>query len=108
MLMAKRRFWRAMRGRVDLDLHTRRKGPRDCAAFLAADGMEPGRAEAMVRRYALKPGYQLSYTMGRRRFRRLYTAFRAEGGTPAAFARGVLAQGEIHFHHLEQTLRQGG
>jgi hypothetical protein len=108
LLMAKRRFWRAMRGQADFNLHMRRQSPEEAAAGLIAQGMPRHRAMAMVRRYALKPGYQLAYTIGRRRFRRLYSAFGREDGGAAAFVRQVLAQGEIGFDHLEQVLRQGG
>jgi len=108
MLMAKRRFWRAVRGQIDFDIHMRRRTIDEAAAFLAEQGMELGRAAAMVRRYSLKPGYQLAYTMGRRRFRRLYDDSCRKGAQPVAFARRVLAQGEIGFDHLAQILQQGG
>ena len=107
LLMAKRRFWRAVRGRVDFDIHMRRRDLSQAAAFLGERGRDPTRAKAMVQRYILKPGYQLAYAVGRRRFRRLYGLV---GGAqrPAAFARSVLAQGEIDFDQLETILMQGG
>ena len=108
MLMAKRRFWRAVRGQIDFDIHMRRRTTDEAVAFLAEQGMERGRATAMVRRYSLKPGYQLAYTMGRRRFRRLYDDSCRKGADPVDFARRVLAQGEIGFDHLAQILQQGG
>lgn len=108
MLMAKRRFWRAMRGQVDFDIHMRRRTPGEAAASLVSAGMPPRRARAMVRRYSLKPGYQLAYTIGRRRFRRLYEAFYEQKADPVAFAHRVLGQAEIGFNFLEQILLQGG
>jgi hypothetical protein len=108
MLMAKRRFWRAMRGKVDFDIHTRRCTIEEAAEGLVSAGMASQRARAMVRRYCLKPGYQLAYTIGRRRFRQLYDAFCRQATDPAGFARRVLEQGEIGFHQLEQILQQGG
>ncbi len=108
MLMAKRRFWRAMRGQVDFSIHMRRQTLDEAAAFLASQGMSLRQAKAMVRRYSLKPGYQLSYTIGRRRFCQLYDIFGHKGKDPVEFARRVLAQGEIDFNHLEQLLQQGG
>ncbi len=108
MLMAKRRFWRAIRGQIDFDIHMHRRTLDEAAAFLSSQGMVPQQAMAMVRRYSLKPGYQLSYTIGRRRFCRLYEDVYRQEKNPVAFARGVLAQGEIGFTHLEQVLRQGG
>ncbi len=108
MLMAKRRFWRAVRGQIDFEIQMRRRTLDEAAAFLAAQGMDRGRATAMVQRYSLKPGYQLAYTIGRRRFRRLYDESGRRGTDPVDFARRVLAQGEIGFNHLEQILQQGG
>ena len=108
MLMAKRRFWRAMRGQVDFDIHMRRRTLDEAAALLASEGMTLDQAMAMVQRYSLKPGYQLSYTIGRCRFHRLYDAYCRPEKNPIAFACRVLAQGEIGFNHLEQELRQGG
>ena len=58
----------------------------------------------MVKRYTLKPGYQLSYTIGRRGFRSLYNQYSATGGQPAGFARRVFAQGEIGLDQLEKVL----
>ncbi len=108
LLMAKRRFWRAMRGQIDFDIHMHRRTLDEATAFLSSQGMAPHRAMAMVRRYSLKPGYQLAYTIGRRRFCRLYDNFNRQEKNPVAFARRVLAQGEIGFNHLKQVLRQGG
>jgi hypothetical protein len=107
LLMAKRRFWRALRGRVDLNIHTRRQRLSEAAAFLEAHGITPRRARAMVARYTLKPGYQLAYAIGRRKFRRLYDQFNHRDRA-AAFTRIVLSQGEIEFDQLESQLKQGG
>jgi uncharacterized protein (DUF885 family) len=104
LLMAKRRFWRAMRGRVDLYLHSGQKSMDASAGFLADAGMPLSRATAMVRRYALKPGYQLCYTMGRRGFRSLYDRYRQAGGSTASFAKSILGAGEIGLDNLAQRL----
>jgi hypothetical protein len=108
LLMAKRRFWRAMRGRVDLEIHTRRRRMDQAAALLVECGLPARQAAAMINRYALKPGYQLAYTMGRRQFRRLYERFGRTPGAPAAFARKILSQGETGIHHLEAVFRRPG
>ena len=113
LLMAKRRFWRAMRGQVDFDIHTRRRTLDETADFLCTAGMHRDQAMAMVRRYCLKPGYQLAYTVGRRRFRRLYDTYHEQTADPGVFARCVLAQGEIGFQYLNRILQnrilqQGG
>jgi hypothetical protein len=105
LMMAKRRFWRAMRGRAELRIHTGRYTLDEAAQELAGVGLvTKEHAEAMVRRYALKPGYQLAYPIGRRKFRRLYTAFLRQGHSPAHFVRNVLAHGEIGFDHLAERL----
>lgn len=108
MLLVKRRFWRAMRGRVDLEIHMRQRTPDEAVVLLSQNGLAPTYARTMVQRYILKPGYQLAYTIGRRRFRRLYDQFRQTGQGAPAFARRVLAQGEITFDTLAHVLFQGG
>jgi uncharacterized protein (DUF885 family) len=107
LLMAKRRFWRALRGRTDFEIHTRQKSLAEAASALTAEGLPLAKAQAMVRRYSLKPGYQLAYTLGCRRFRRLYSAWCDRSGDPVAFARQVLALGQIDFQHLELMLEKG-
>lgn len=105
LLMAKRRFWRAHRGRAEFRLHTGKSGLDETAARLAKIGLvTPQQATAMVTRYALKPGYQLSYAIGRRKFRKLYSGCLNHGYTPAEFVRKTLTHGEIEFEHLERLL----
>jgi uncharacterized protein (DUF885 family) len=105
LLMAKRRFWRAQRGRADLRIHTGQWRLEEAAVELSTAGLaDYQRALAMVQRYALKPGYQLSYAIGRGKFRQLYNAFAGRGGTPGQFVRQVLSHGEIGFDHLAERL----
>ena len=104
ILMAKRRYWRAVRGMTDLDLHSGKRTLTEASADLTRAGMSPKTAEAMVRRYALKPGYQLCYTMGRRKFKTLYQRFLRTGATVENFVRSVLAEGEIDFGDLARVL----
>ena len=108
ILLAKRRFWRALRGRVDLEIHTRQRKPEEAAAMLIEFGLPSKQAKDMVNRYILKPGYQLAYTIGRRHFRHLYDQYRGMGREPHTFAQKVLAQGEIGFDTLAHVLSQGG
>jgi hypothetical protein len=105
LLSAKRRFWRAHRGRADLNIHTGRWGLEEAAEALASTGLaNRNAAMAMVRRYALKPGYQLSYTTGRRKFRQIYTDYLASGRKPAQFVRDALSHGEIDLDYLTERL----
>jgi uncharacterized protein (DUF885 family) len=106
ILMAKRRFWRALRGRTDFDIHTEKRTLSASAAILTRHGLNPDKATAMVRRYALKPGYQLSYTIGRCKFRRLYDIFLTNGRSAAEFVQTVQAQGEIGFDRLDGILME--
>jgi uncharacterized protein (DUF885 family) len=104
LLVAKRRYWRAVRGMVDLLLNSGRQTIEEATAYLQGKGMHRRQALAMVRRYALKPGYQLAYTIGRRQFRRLYAEFIARGNRPADFVQRVLAEGEIGLENLQRAL----
>lgn len=97
-----------MRGRVDLEIHTRRRTLEQAADLLSDSGMDHAQARAMVRRYILKPGYQLAYTIGRRKFKNLFDEFKHKGKGAPAFARLVHAQGEIAFDALAHILTQGG
>ena len=104
ILMAKRRYWRAIRGTIDLDIQTGVRSLTDAAEYLTRAGLDHSQATAMVRRYALKPGYQLCYTIGRRRFKDLYRQYTNRGNSPSEFARQILAQGEIGLDNLEKIL----
>lgn len=108
MLSAKRRLWRALRGKIDLDIHTRKKSLSQAAAFLSEYGMSHAKALELVRKYIVKPGYQLSYSIGRYYFRNLYELFIRIGGQSADFVCRVLSHGEVGFDHLSQYLRTGG
>ena len=102
LLLAKRRLWRAIRGRVDLDIQTGRRDLPSAAQILTPLGMSKNQALSTVRKYALNPGYQLCYTVGLRRFRHLYQKFGENN--PVEFALKVLSQGEIGFDNLEHVL----
>jgi uncharacterized protein (DUF885 family) len=104
LLMAKRRYWRAQRGLIDLRIHSGRCDLYTAAGDLAAKGLSPAVSEDMVRRYALKPGYQLAYTIGRQRFNSLYSSCKARGKPLDVFVRQVLASGEICFDDLARLL----
>jgi hypothetical protein len=105
LLMAKRRFWRAHRGRVELGIHSGRCSLDEGAKALADIGLvNHQQALAMVRRYALKPGYQLSYAIGRIKFHGLYEAYIERGHTPGQFVRAALSEGEVGFEHLAQRM----
>jgi hypothetical protein len=101
LLMARRRLWRAVRGRVDLGLQTGQMALGTAAAVLEETGVPPARARSVVRKYPLNPGYQLCYTAGLRSFERLYRRYGRQD--PARFATVVLSGGEVGFRQLERS-----
>ncbi len=104
LLMARRRLWRAVRGKVDLGLQTGSMDLPKAAACLEEAGVPADRARSVVRKYPLNPGYQLCYTAGLRAFERLYRRYGRRD--PARFTGAVLSAGEVGFRQLERNLRQ--
>jgi hypothetical protein len=104
VLLARRRLWRAVRGKVDLGLQTGALDIPTAARYLTKTGMRMEDALSAARKYPLNPGYQLCYTIGLRRFIDL---FRRYGQRDLQkFVRIVLSQGEIDFQDLERILRE--
>jgi len=104
LLLAKRRYRRAVRGLVDLDLQTGKLDERAAARVLAGSGFPGDSASSVVAKYALRPGYQVCYTFGLRRFLALY--FRYGTSDVKGFVESVLSCGEIGFDHVENVLRR--
>jgi Bacterial protein of unknown function (DUF885) len=100
--LARRRLWRAMRGKVDLGLQSGAMDIDTAAQYLSQTGMELSRARSSARKYTLNPGYQLCYTVGLRYFLDLFENFGWD--RPQWFAGKVLAQGEIDFKDLKDCL----
>jgi hypothetical protein len=104
LLLAKRRLWRAIRGRIDLGLHTGSIDIPAAAHLLTKTGFSKKYALHSVRKYPLNTGYQISYTLGLRRFLDLFDRYGS--GNIQNFMKTVLGQGEIPFSYLEEVLRQ--
>jgi hypothetical protein len=102
-LLARRRLKRAARGMVDLGLQSGRMGLDDAAVVLEEAGFSPGKARTAVEKYVLRPGYQVCYTLGLRKFLALLGKFE---GTLPSFVDAVFAEGEIAFDDLEEALRR--
>ncbi|UCF29798.1 MAG: DUF885 family protein [bacterium] len=102
LILARRRYRHAVRGAVDILMHMGRLDLERAARILSGEGFPPERARMTVEKYALRPGYQMCYTLGSRKFRRLYDLFGKENR--AGFVRRVMASGEIGFDHLEGIL----
>jgi hypothetical protein len=105
LLLAKRRYRRAVRGLADLDLQTGKRDPASAAGLLADAGFPGGAASSVVPKYALRPVYQVCYAFGVRRFLDLFSRYGA--GEGKRFVRSVLSCGEIGFDRVEDVLRRG-
>jgi hypothetical protein len=104
LILARRRYRHAVRGRVDLLLHRGDLDLDSAARELTKAGFPMDRARETVRKFALRPAYQMCYTIGRRRFQTLFDKYGGQG--PGPFARKVLEQGEILFEDLEGVLKE--
>lgn len=102
-ILAKRRLRRAVRGKVDLALQSGRMGEEESAAELERADFRREEALTAVRKYALRPGYQVCYTMGLERFLALLDGYGA--GDLGSFVGAVMSGGEVGFEDLERSLR---
>jgi uncharacterized protein (DUF885 family) len=103
LLLARRKLLHAIRGKVDIGLQTGAMDFTIAARHLEEAGVSKGRAKLLVRKYALNPGYQLCYTIGLRRFLKMWHQYGAK--ELPEFVRTVLNQGEIFFEDLENKLQ---
>jgi len=103
LLLAKRRLWHAIRGKLDIGLQTGAMNIPTAAEYLKEMGISTERAMFSARKYTLNSGYQLCYTLGLRRFLDLFDRY--GGDNLPKFVRMILNQGEIHFQDLEKILQ---
>ena len=103
LLLAKRRLWRAIRGKVDLGLQTGIMDISTAAGYLGKTGISSEQAKHSASRYPLNPGYQLCYTLGLRRFQGLFQRYGQEN--VPRFVHTIVNQGEIGFSDLEKILK---
>jgi len=106
LMLAKRRLWRAIRGKVDLGIQTGTMNLSTAIEYLTRTGMTMEQARASARKYSLNPGYQLCYTVGLQKFISLFQRYGKNN--LKKFSRVVLNHGEIGFNDLEQILKQPG
>jgi len=104
LILYRRRFRHALRGTVDLKLHSGMLDLHGAAQELLPAGFSGRRALETVRKYALRPAYQMCYTIGRRKFQRLYDTF-GHGDVPG-FVKRVLSSGELLFNDLERVFQE--
>lgn len=106
LLLAKRRLWRAIRGKVDIGIQTGTMDVSTAIGQLTQTGMTVAQARASARRYSLNPGYQLCYTVGLQKFITLFQRYGKNNFQK--FSNAILNHGEIGFTELEQTIKQPG
>lgn len=104
LIVAKRRLWRAIRGKVDLGLQTGTMTMAEAVSHLTRTGMTREQGWSSARKYLLNPGYQLCYTLGIRNFLSLFDRYGQNN--LVKFSRIVLNQGEICFNDLERVLQK--
>ncbi|HPQ44449.1 MAG TPA: DUF885 family protein [Syntrophales bacterium] len=103
LLLARRRLWRAVRGKVDIGLQTGMMDIPVAAAYLKETGIDERWAINAARQYSLNPGFQQCYTIGLKRLLYLFDTYgRDDTGW---FVRTILSQGEIGFPNLEKVLK---
>jgi len=100
-LINKRRLWRAIRGKIDLNINCGKMTFDEAADLLASAGISQKRAHTIVRQYPLHPGYQLCYSLGLKYFLdlRSQTTLSME-----KWVQTILLSGEIPFYFLEKRL----
>jgi hypothetical protein len=102
-LLAKRRLWRAIRGKLAISLQTGKMDIPTAAGYLKETGISMDRALSLVRKYPLNPGYRLCYTIGLQRFLDFFEKYGRD--SIQNFVHTILAQGEINFTDLENILK---
>jgi hypothetical protein len=98
-----RRLWRALRGRVDLDLQRGRLDLDDGLTLLRQAGYPEATTRRQVLQLALTPGYQLCYTLGLREISKLRDRFAPRLG-PARFHEVLLSGGQLPFELAARRL----
>ena len=103
LIRVKRDLWRAVRGRLDLEVHIGTTSLEQGAGRLEALGYAVQDARKQARRITLTPGYQLCYTLGKQGFLDL----RRRHVPPLSlkdFHTIVLGSGQVPFACLDQAL----
>ncbi len=103
LIRIKRELWRAVRGRLDLELHAGSISLEQGAARLEALGYAPSDAKKQVRRITLTPGYQLCYTLGKQGFLELRRRY-VPPLSLKEFHHVVLGSGQAPFERLDRSL----
>ncbi len=99
----KRRLWRAARCQIDVGLNTGELNREDAIELLTTVGFSEKEAAGHIDRFALNPGYQLCYTLGRHEIASLRKTFEKSLGRDG-FHQCLLEGGELPFHLAAKRL----
>jgi len=99
----RRQAWRAVRAMLDVGLRIGRLDLEDASKMLRDLGYAAGTVKLMLRHYALTPGYQLCYTMGKFEIENLRKKFAVKMGLKK-FHDTLIEAGEIPFYLIEKRM----
>lgn len=95
----KRRLWRAARCQIDVGIANGMLGREEAVRLLTTTGFSAEEAANQLTRFAINPGYQVCYTLGRYEIEALRTGCGAQMGKDR-FHRDLLEGGQVPFHLL--------
>ncbi len=99
----RRQAWRSVRAMLDVGLRIGRLKLKDAENLLSGLGYNKNTVKMMARHYALTPGYQLCYTIGKFEIDRLKAKFVSKLGLKK-FHDLILEGGEIPFEFIEKRI----
>ncbi|MFC1666298.1 DUF885 domain-containing protein [Candidatus Omnitrophota bacterium] len=105
MLGLKRQAWRTVRAMLDVGIRINSLKFEDAENLLKGLGYAPKIARFMFRHYALSPGYQLCYTIGKFEIDKLKEKFSSRLGL-RGFHDFLLQGGQIPFDLIEQRMEK--
>jgi uncharacterized protein (DUF885 family) len=103
LIRVKRDLWRAVRARLDIELHMGSLSFEKGVELLQQLGYPRENAVKQVRRFTLTPAYQVCYTLGKREILRLKDEF-VPPLSLQEFHAILLGEGEIPFDSLKRSL----
>jgi hypothetical protein len=103
----KRRLWRAARCQIDVGLGSGMLGRGEAQRLLTVTGFSAEEATTQLNRFAINPGYQVCYSLGRYEIEGL-RATSGKGVDKDTFHRHLLEGGQLPFHLIAQRLASSG
>ncbi|MFQ5863365.1 MAG: DUF885 family protein [Candidatus Brocadiales bacterium] len=107
LISLKRDLWRYTRCILDIGLQTGKFGCEEGANKLTELGFGPSEALKQVKRYAMMPGYQLSYAAGKHEILDLRARYAPRLGL-RGFHNALLAGGQVPFKWVEKRMGKEG